>query len=405
MRSPLQTSKHPIHFLLYLEWILLGIIAVIEFLRFPFPPFTRFPLLNLLCLALFGVMGLRLPSENKLNKVIYTGIEIGLILVASLVGKLRMLPLMLIILVIRNCFIFERQRRLIITGFAFVLFLLREIDRFQYRNFRPRPPLKPPPLVVPERWIFILLSSIFVFGLVLVFLQLLVDAVLAERRSREELAKANAQLYRYALRIEDVATLQERNRIAREIHDSLGHSLTVFNLHLEAALRLLDSEPAEAKDFLLEAKQVGATALKEVRQSVSTLRSNPLQSQSLENAIASLIDDFHKSTGISPTCHIELYHPVSTEIKTAVYRIIQESLTNICKYARATEVSIQVWADADLYLSIRDNGRGFHLEQTTTGFGLQGMRERALVLGGSFKIVTAPGEGCQIIANFPLLRV
>ncbi|MEQ8382251.1 MAG: sensor histidine kinase [Coleofasciculus sp. A1-SPW-01] len=388
-------TKHPIPFLLYLEWILLGIIAIIEFLRFPFPHLPRFPLLNLLGLAVFGVMGLRLPTHKSV-KVIYTGVEIGVILLVSLVGKLRMLPLILIILVIRNCFIFERQSRLIITGFAFVLFLMREVDRFQSRSLHPRPPFRPPVLAMPERWLFILLSSIVVFGLVLVFLQLLVDAVLAERRSRDELAQANAQLRRYAIRIEDMATLQERNRIAREIHDSLGHSLITFNLHLEAALRLMESNPAEAKDFLLEVKQVAATALQDVRQSVATLRSNPLQGQSLEDAIASLIQEFHKSTGILPDCQINLSHPVTPDVKMASYRIIQESLTNIYKHAKATEVSIQIWTDSRFHLMIQDNGRGFDVMQNTTGFGLQGMRERTQALGGSFTINTAPGQGCQV---------
>ncbi|MEQ8756706.1 MAG: sensor histidine kinase [Coleofasciculus sp. G1-WW12-02] len=394
-------TKHPIPFLLYLEWILLGIIAIVEFLRFPFPHLPRFPFLNLLGLAVFGLMGLRLPTQKSV-KVIYTGVEIGLILLVSLVGKLRMLPLMLIILVIRNCFIFERQSRLIITGFAFVLFLMREVDRFQSRSLRlrPRPPFRPPHFAVPERWLFILLSSIVVFGLVLVFLQLLVDALLAERRSREELAQANAQLRRYAVRIEDIATLQERNRIAREIHDSLGHSLITFNLHLEAALRLLESNPAEAKDFLIEVKQVAATALQDVRQSVATLRSNPLQGQSLEDAIASLIQEFHKSTGILPDCQINLSHPVTPDVKMASYRIIQESLTNIYKHAKATEVSIRIWTDSRFHLMIQDNGRGFDVTQNTTGFGLQGMRERTQALGGHLTINTSPGQGCQVIVEW-----
>lgn len=392
-------TKHPIPFLLYLEWILLGIIAIIEFLRFPFPHLPRFPLLNLLGLAVFGVMGLRLPTQKSV-KVMYTGVEIGVILLVSLVGKLRMLPLILIILVIRNCFIFERQSRLIITGFAFVLFLMREVDRFQSRSLRLRPPFRPPRLAMPERWLFILLSSIVVFGLVLVFLQLLVDAVLAERRSRDELAQANAQLRRYATRIEDIATLQERNRIAREIHDSLGHSLITFNLHLEAALRLLESNPAEAKDFLIEVKQVAATALQDVRQSVATLRSNPLQGQSLEDAIASLIQEFHKSTGILPDCQINLSHSVTPDVKMASYRIIQESLTNIYKHAKATEVSIQIWTDSQFHLMIQDNGKGFDVTQNTTGFGLQGMRERTQALGGHFRINTAPGQGCQVIVEW-----
>lgn len=388
-------TKYPIPFLLYLEWILLAIIAIIEFLRFPFPHLPRFPLLNLIGLAVFGLMGLRLPTHKSV-KVIYTGVEIGLILLVSLVGKLRMLPLMLIILVIRNCFIFERQSRFIITGFAFVLFFMREVDRFQAHRFRIPAHVRPPPVAIPERWLFILLSSIFVFGLVLVFLQLLVDAVLAERRSREELAQANAQLRRYATRIEDIATLQERNRIAREIHDSLGHSLITFNLHLEAALRLLESNPQEAKDFLLEVKQVAATALRDVRQSVATLRSNPLQGQSLEDAIASLIQEFQKSTGILPDCGINLSHPVTPDVKMAAYRIIQESLTNIYKHAKATEVNIQIWTDSQFHLMIQDNGKGFNLTQTTTGFGLQGMRERTQALGGTLTITTASGKGCQV---------
>lgn len=402
MRSPLEISKHPIRFLLYLEWILLGVLALTESLMFPFRPLPRSPLLNLVCLALFGVMGLKLPRDKQFNKVIYTGVEIGLILLASLVGKIRLLPLMLIIMVIRNCLIFERQSRLIITGFAFVLFLLREMNRFQYRILKPYPPVRPPHWMGPERLIFILLSSTVVFGLVLVFLQLLVDALLAERRSREKLAQANDQLRRYASRIEDMATLQERNRIAREIHDSMGHSLTVFNLHLEAALKLLELDPAEAKEFLLEAKQLAATTLKEVRQSVATLRSDPLQGQSLADAIASLTEDFQKSTGVSPICQINLSPAVTPEVKTAIYRIVQEALTNIYKYASATEVNIQIWIDTHLQLIIQDNGRGFNVNQNTTGFGLQGMRERTQALGGSFKIVTAPGQGCQIIANFPL---
>ncbi|HBB31879.1 MAG TPA: sensor histidine kinase [Cyanobacteria bacterium UBA8803] len=396
MNPSLPIRPHPIRFLLYVEWILLGLIAASEFLTFPFPRLHRLPLLNLVCLGLFGVMGLHLPKDNQGKKVTYTALEIGLVILTTLVGNIRLFPLLGIIIVIRNCFIFQGASRFTIVGFTFLLFLLRQFYRVRHLTFFR-------PWILPERLVFLLLSSIVSFGLVLIVLQLLVDAILSERRSREELAQANTQLCRYALRIEDIATLQERNRIAREIHDSLGHSLTAFNLHLEAALRLLESNPAEAREFLLEAKQLGATALKEVRQSVSTLRSDPLQSQSLENAIASLTEEFSKSTGILPTCYFNLSRPVTAEVKTAIYRIVQESLTNICKYAAATEVEIRIETKADLQVLIRDNGRGFNLDRNTTSFGLQGMRERTQALGGSFKIVTAPAQGCQIIAHLPFL--
>jgi len=407
MRNLIQIRTHPIRFLLYFEWILLILMALVEIITLyfqpqfkppmPMPP-PRSPILNLFCIASFGAMGLWLPTrDNWIDKIIYTGSEIGLILLASFVGHIRTLPLLLIILVIRNCFLFKYQSRFILTIFSFILFLLREIDRVQHIALRR-------PFIVPERLIYLVLSSTIFFGLVLIFLQLLVDAVLSERYSREKLAKANAQLRQYALRIEDIATLQERNRIARDIHDSLGHSLTVFNLHLEAALRLWESEPTEAKELLQEAKQLGSTALKEVRQSVATLRSDPLAGRSLEAAIASLTEDFHESTGISPTCHLNLQESISTEVKTAAYRIVQEALTNIYKYAQATEVSIQIQMGSNLGLVIQDNGQGFNLEQNTTGFGLQGMQERILALGGSFQVVTAPGAGCKIIAKLPIMN-
>ncbi|NER90173.1 sensor histidine kinase [Moorena sp. SIO3A2] len=412
MRHPIHITNHPIRFLLYLEWILLIITALVELLKLPFPPLPRSPLLNLVFLGVFGLMGLRLPTNQPIYKILYTAAEIGVILLASIVGHIRLLQLMLIILVVRNCFIFEFQGRLVMTGFALILFLMRQMVRFQHHALRHRPPFRPPPVfrppptgLIPERLLFILLSSVLIFVLVLIVLQLLVDAVLSERKSREDLAQANAQLRQYALRIEDIATLQERNRIAREIHDSLGHSLTVFNLHLEAALRLLQSDPAEAKEFILEAKQLGKTALKDVRQSVASLRLNPLQEQSLENAIASLIDDFQKSTAISPTYHLNLKRSIPGDIKIAVYRIVQEGLTNIFKYAKPTQVYIQIKTATDLQLIIKDNGIGFSLNQNTTGFGLQGMRERTQALGGTFKIETAPGAGCKIIAHFPLPKV
>ena len=94
---------------------------------------------------------------------------------------------------------------------------------------------------------------------------LLVNALITERQSREKLAIANDRLRHYAMRIENLAMVQERNRIAREIHDSLGHALTGLNLQLEGALKLWQSHPEQARQFLHEAKQSGSTALSEVR--------------------------------------------------------------------------------------------------------------------------------------------
>ncbi|NER05286.1 MAG: sensor histidine kinase [Okeania sp. SIO3C4] len=403
-------TKHPIRFLLYLEWILLTIIAMSETLKFPLyggrrrirniqtTEISNSLSINLFLLLVFSLMGLFLPiNKSRSNKIIYTTVEIGLIILMSFLSNLRLSPILCIILVIRDCFIFERKQNLIINIFVFSLFTFIQIQKLHK--------LTRLPLFARERFILVLLSSIILFGLVIVFLQLLVKAIMSERKSREQLAIANEKLRQYALKIENIAALEERNRIAREIHDSLGHYLTVLNVSLEAAWKLRKSEPQESIEFLADAKQLGSKALNEVRQSVATLRSNWWENQSLESAIATLIADFHKSTGILPTSNINLNYSPDNELKIAVYRIVQEALTNIYKYAEATTVEINIFTTKKLHLIIQDNGKGFNLNQNTTGFGLQGMQERALALGGKFEILTSPNIGCKIIAEFPLVSI
>lgn len=395
-------KQHPWPFLLYLEWTLLLIVALSELAPLSLPISVRYPLLNWTCWLLFTLMGLRLPTARA-AKIAYTGLEFGLVLAASGWGGIHLAPLLYIVLVIRNGLLFDRKVRFAILGLAFLAFVLTLSYRLQTLMASPIWSLSGDLKII-------LLTLVLLMGIVLVFSQLLVERAVAERQNRAQLAivnaqleSANAQLRQYALRIEALATVQERNRIAREIHDALGHSLTVFNLHLEAALRLWESDPAEAKELLLEAKQLGKTALNEVRQSVAALRSDPLQTQPLTAALAALVADFQRSTTIAPICKLDFEEAIASDIKTTVYRIVQEALTNICKYAEATAITIEITTSADsLQVLIEDNGKGFNPAQNTTGFGLQGMQERALAVGGTLEILTSPGLGCRIIFRCPL---
>jgi two-component system, sensor histidine kinase and response regulator len=204
-------------------------------------------------------------------------------------------------------------------------------------------------------------------------------------------------------RIEKLAAYQERHRLAREIHDSLGHSLVALNIQIDTALTLWQDQPERAYTFVKDAKRLGSEALQAVRQSVTQMRSDSVQGQLLEVAITKLVGEFQTSTGILPDCDIDLALPLSNELSTAVYRILQEGLTNICKYAEPTTVSIQIGAqDRYLQLVLTDNGKGFQLEAVQEGFGLIGMKERTTNLGGSLEILTAPQAGCQIVALFLL---
>ncbi|MBD2242925.1 sensor histidine kinase [Nostoc sp. FACHB-888] len=420
MSRPIQIKKHPFPSLLYLEWILLSITALIAVIP---PPLRRFrpkfpelticglfpdlsicnllPELSIYSLIVFALMGLKLPTSSNRNKIIYTIFGILLILITGLFGErfARLFPFLYIILVTRSCLIFKLPGRLFVTSLSFALFLFTTQLKYQMFNFQASPQAQ-------ERFRFLSLNWSLVFGLSLVFVLLMMNAVLSERHSREKLAIANEKLRQYATQIENQATLEERNRIAREIHDSLGHSLTALNLQLETALKLWQSNPGKAETFLATAKELGSKALNDVRQSVSTMRSNPLQEQSLERAIASLAESFHRSNGILPIYQINLEYPLPPEINTAIYRITQESLTNISKYAYATEVKLELaTARGNLRLIIQDNGKGFDLGQNTTGFGLHSMRDRTLALGGEFNINSAPGSGCKITVNIPLTRL
>jgi signal transduction histidine kinase len=343
-------------------------------------------------------MGLRLPTSNKTNKIIYTAIEVVLILITGFFGgrSARLFPFLYLILVTRSCLIFQLPGRLAVTLSSFILFLLTLRQRIPPGRFSP---------LAQERFRFFSFSLAVLFGLSLVFVLLLMNAVLSERQSRDKLETANEKLRQYALKIENQATLEERNRIAREIHDSLGHSLTALNLQLETALKLSKSDIPRAMTFLATAKELGSKALQDVRQSVSKMRSHPLQGQTLEQLIEILAADFQRSTGILPNCQISIISPLSMEISTPIYRIIQESFTNISKYAQATEVQLELTTTLEtLKLIIQDNGSGFDVEQNTTGFGLQSMRDRTLSLRGEFHIHSSYNAGCQIIVNIPLSR-
>lgn len=413
MSSRLPFANHSFRLMLYLEWILLGILLLGVVRPTPMPGLRLGinpgggHLLGLPILIGFGLLGLWLPQGSRWGKVLYVAAEFALLVLAlSLDRRSLSFPLMGLIVVMRSCLMFQQPGRLLVTGGVFVLFLLQ--------LFEPMPPLPPPrggfshgppPDFAATLWT-LKLNTAITFGLTLLFTLLLINALLSERQSREQLLRANAQLRRYALRIEDQATLQERNRIAREIHDALGHTLTAQSIQLENAQLFLPAEAEKTAAFLGEAKQLGARALQEVRRSISTLRADPLRGQALGDAIATAIAEFRQTSGITPELTLELTQSLPGEINVAIYRVLQESLTNIYRHSQATEVRIALQQRLGVVvLEVYDNGQGFDPERNTTGFGLQGMRERAAALGGQFVLSSQPDQGCQVRLTLPLPSV
>jgi signal transduction histidine kinase len=396
--------------LLYLEWLLLSVVALSFILPLPPSLETQFHISSFVCTIGFGLMGLRLNQmQTTVQKVIFTVIEFILILLPfGFNQQYRVIPFLTIILVIRGCQMFRRSGQAIILFLGFGVSVLSLNQEPSFANILQI--LKQATgnaALVSDRTILMLKFNMGLsFGLSLTAVFLLVNSILTERQNRQDLVIANEKLRQYALRIEDQATLQERNRIAREIHDALGHTLTAQSIQLENALLFCPPDAEKTQSFLLQSKQLCTHALREVRQSVSTLRSNPLRGRSLEQTLTQVIQDFRQTTNMTVESTIELSQPLSSDVNTVIYRIVQEALTNIYKHSSADLVKIQVCEDHhEITVSIQDNGKGFRPDQNTTGFGLQGIRERTLSLGGKFSIDSEPHNGCQITAHLPISRL
>ena len=400
----IRPDNHPFPFLLYLEWVLLGLAVIGEITPKLLPRVNADPALTIVSILGFGALGLWLPTGAIALRIVHVVGQFSLILLASKAGLvgLRLFPLLYIFLVIRSCLVFRMRGRLLVTGTVFILFV--GMVSVRLRSLSNQLPLKMGQRLSPYL-MGIRLNLVLLYAILLVFVLLLVNALLAERARQEELYRANQKLRESAVQIEKLAMAQERSRIAREIHDALGHSLTGLNIQLEGALKFWQGNPEKARQLLTQAKDMGSTALGEVRQAVAALRDTPLQGQDLETAIAGLIQRFHPITGITPQVVFKC-PPLSLALQVATYRIVQEALTNTCKYANATSVKIMIQSSFEgsphLHILVQDDGQGFRPDDNTTGFGLKGMQERAEAEGGRFDLTSAPGAGCTIQVWLPL---
>ena len=216
-----------------------------------------------------------------------------------------------------------------------------------------------------------------------------------------ELEAAHHQLQAYAVQVEALAVAEERNRLAREIHDSLGHYLTTITVQLEAAGKLVAVRPERAAEAIATAQGLAREGLAEVRQSVAALRASPLDMASLGEAIGELVETLHAG-GIVTTFTIEgEAHPLPIQTRMALYRAAQEGLTNVRKHANASAVQVALAYEPErVVLTISDNGTG-QRGQETEGFGLLGLRERVALLGGSLEAGDRPEGGFRLRVEMP----
>lgn len=237
--------------------------------------------------------------------------------------------------------------------------------------------------------------------LVMVYFTGLLDR---EEKARMEVDEANRKLTEYTHQAEELAVAKERNRLAREIHDNLGHYLTAVNMQIEAAMAVMSTDRDRTVLALERAQLLTKEGLAEVRRAVAALRSAPTESRPLHEALLTLVKE-HQASGLTVTYQIEGdIRPCSAQTELALYRIAQEGLTNTRKHARATraDLTLDYCNLHTVNLRLLDNGVGTELGgPAANGFGLLGIRERVELIGGIVAIKTEPGQGFILEVELP----
>lgn len=221
--------------------------------------------------------------------------------------------------------------------------------------------------------------------------------------SIEKLLAANLDFQNYAAEIGEKSTIQERKRLTREVHDIVGYTLINLRMMMEAAVELAPPSEERLRELLERAREQSMSGLLETRKALRNFRAIDSAVLGTANRIQRLVRSFSQATGIAVDINYgNTPTAFSPELDKAVVRMIQESMTNAFRHGKATEIHIDLWADAGrLSVRIIDNGGG--AAEVKPGIGISGMTERIEALGGSFSARSSE-YGFVVLAHIPLSR-
>jgi signal transduction histidine kinase len=275
------------------------------------------------------------------------------------------------------------------------------------------PPLKGTPSSVGVSWLILEAAMMLLVGYVIVQLvSIQREQRTALARAYEQQAAANTRLQRYAATLEELAISRERNRLARELHDTLAHSLSAITVQLEAVRSLWPLDPDAARDLLDKADETARRGLTEARRALRALRASPLQDIGLAPALRELAISAAERTGATLELHVpeQLGDDLPLAVEQGVYRIAQETLENVIRHAEPHQIVVRLDRNAGrLTFIVEDDGRGIDLTDSQASgddrqdqFGLRGIKERATMIGGHLQITSRAGEGTKVELVIPL---
>jgi signal transduction histidine kinase len=226
-----------------------------------------------------------------------------------------------------------------------------------------------------------------------------VVAVLMRSLISEQLLRQETE--RLARENEVLATELERTRIAREIHDTVGHSLTSLKIQLELANKLIRLGDDRAKDAVSQAEQLAARSLTDTRVALQSIRNADFN---FEKALDELVRELRSTGAVQVNVECNQMPKMSNAISYQLYRVIQECMTNTLKHAQAKALSVRLVEEAgSVRLEVNDDGKGFETDFTSDGFGLKGLRERISSLRGEVIVASATDKGTSVTVCVPLL--
>lgn len=274
-------------------------------------------------------------------------------------------------------------------------------------------PLTDWPLTVDLGWLTLQAAMMSIVGYTIVRLvSVQREQRTALARAYEQQAAANKRLQQHAVTLEELTISRERNRLARELHDTLAHSLSAVTVQLEAVRSLWQFAPERAWEMLSEADDTARRGMIEARRAMQDLRASPLQESGLLLALQDLAETAAERSGADLEVHLsqDVDGCLAPMAEQGIYRVAQEALENVVRHAQAQSIRVQLEKSGGVVqLTVQDDGRGMNGEAQEDGrgghrerLGVRGMEERAHMIGGQLEIVSQEQQGTTVLLTVPL---
>lgn len=382
----------------YFEWILIVICALGEYASLTWGghdpgSLSEAPNLVTSLIFLFIVFLLSFVNPNRSSywdRMCFLFLEIVTITGSAAAGLSRFVFPLYMVSVAKACLVLDRPGQLII----FMAALITQFANGCFKFYIKTPWVQNDPFSLTS---LLTMSGISVVNNYAAISMMVLVAILTLTLVSEQAARLEAD--RMSREVENLATELERTRIAQEIHDSLGHTLTSLNIQLEVARKFADRDQKRSHDALELAKQLASQSLTDVRTAIQSIRHPDFD---LKESVNSLAKQMQASQTLEVSVEISDTN-INSTVAYQLFRIIQECLTNVMKHANATLVTVVLKQEGKkIELVVSDNGKGLTNQGNSKGFGIRGMQERVESLHGTVEIQSEPGKGTSLQVSIPI---